>query len=91
MIVGATATAGGSLLYAQERGWDNERTWKYVADNLNPIVLRDGKPHVNPNFMSYQSVETGQWMSPLTWEKDGWKLLFGLAATAQGDDARRGV
>lgn len=85
MIMGATATVIGSALYGQERGWSRERTLKYIADNLNPIVIRNGEPHINANFMSWQSVENGQWMSALTWEKDGWKLLFGLAATAQGD------
>jgi len=85
MAFGAMTTVGGSLVYANERGWDQDRTLKYVADNLNPVVVRDGKPHINANFMSFQNPENGQWMSMLTWEKDGWRLLFGAAALAGGD------
>jgi hypothetical protein len=84
MLTGGVFTAVGSTVYAQERGWDEEQTARYIAQNLNPVVMRDGKPQINPHWMQFQ-LPNGQWTSPLTWELDGWRLMFGAAAFAGGD------
>ena len=85
MIAGAVATVVGSTAYAHERGWDQEQTLKYIGENLNPVRERNGKIMINPHFMEYQMAGTGQWTSLLSWEKDAWKLVFGMYALATGD------
>lgn len=85
LTAGALATVVGSAAYANERGWDQEQTEKYIAENLNPIKMVDGKPRINGHFMEYQMSGSGQWTSLLSWEKDGWKLLFGAYSLAVGD------
>lgn len=84
MVAGGVSAVVGSAIYAHERGWDEEQTARYIGQNLNPIQIRDGKPSINPHFMEFQ-LPNGQWTSPLSWEKDLWRITFGLYAAATGD------
>lgn len=85
MVAGAIFTVAGSYAYARERGWDDEQTLKYIRENLSPVKERDGKIMINGHFMEYQMAGSGQWTSLLSWEKDVWRVLFGMYALATGD------